>query len=229
MMRGLFVTGTDTGVGKTIVCAALMHRYRKLCSLRYWKPLQTGVEEEDDTATVRKLGECANTEILDQGVRLKHPVSPHLAAQLEGETIELARVCGIPSRHSGELCWIVEGAGGALVPINDSALMVHLMKMLGLPVLIVARTELGTINHTLLTVQALRSRELQIAGVVLVGEPRPGTREAIEQHGEVTVVEEMPRFSELTSAALGTWASMNLDSHNRIPGFIKGERVRYAC
>jgi dethiobiotin synthase len=225
MMRGLFVTGTDTGVGKTIVCAALMHRYRQFCSLRYWKPVQTGVQEEDDTATVRNLGECADAEILDQGVRLKHPLSPHLAAQMEGETIELARVCGIPSGYSRELCWVVEGAGGALVPINDRALMVNLMKMLGLPVLIVARTELGTINHTLLTIQALRSRELQIAGVVLVGEPRPGTREAIEQHGEVIVVGEMPRFVELTSDALETWAGANLDSDSRIAGFVKSERA----
>ena len=228
-MRGLFVTGTDTGVGKTIVCAALMHRSRQFFALRYWKPVQTGVEEEDDTATVRKLGKCADSEILDQGVRLKHPLSPHLAAQLEGETIELARVCRIPSGHAQEFCWIVEGAGGALVPINDSSLMINLMKMLGLPVVIVARTELGTINHTLLTIQAVRSRELQIAGVVLVGDHSPGTREAIERHGEVTIVGEMPRFVELTPAGLGVWACANLDPNDRLADFMQSGRAKHAC
>jgi dethiobiotin synthetase len=229
MMRGLFVTGTDTGVGKTIVCAALMHRYRQFFALRYWKPVQTGVEEEDDTATVRKLGKCADSEVLDQGVRLKHPLSPHLAAQLEGETIELARVCRIPSGHSKEFCWIVEGAGGALVPISDSSLMINLMEMLELPMVVVARTELGTINHSLLTIQALRSLELQIAGVVLVGQTRPGTREAIEQHGKVTVVGEMPHFVELTAGGLGAWACANLDPNDRLTDFIQLGQAKHAC
>src|ERR1700733_1783553 len=89
MIRGLFVTGTDTGVGKTVVSAALMHRYRAGIPLRYWKPIQTGIEQDDDTAEVERLGDCRSGEIQRAGIRLRHPVSPHLAARLNGTTIAL--------------------------------------------------------------------------------------------------------------------------------------------
>lgn len=223
-MLGLFVTGTDTGVGKTAVCSALMHRYRKLFSLRYWKPVQTGVEEHDDTATVRTLGECSEAEILDQGARFKHPLSPHLAARLDGETLELARICQLPVGQAGKHKWIVEGAGGVLVPVNDTDFVTDLMKSLGLPVVIAARASLGTINHTLLTIEALRNRQLRIAGVVMVGEELQGNREAIEHYGKVEVLGEMPWFHELTAAALASWSYACLDPDNRLPEFMEIER-----
>jgi len=228
-MRGLFVTGTDTNVGKTVVCAALMHRYRQHFPLRYWKPVQTGVEEADDTATVRHLGDCTDVEILDQGVRLRHPLSPHIAAELEGETIELARVCRIAAGQSQKFNWIVEGAGGVLVPLNDRALMINLMKILELPVVVVARTELGTINHTLLTIEALKQRELPIVGLVLVGDPQAGTRKAIERHGKVTVLGELPRLNELNSQTLGTWARTQLDPRDQVSKFLQWQLAKRAC
>src|SRR5579863_3409206 len=94
-MKGLFVTGTDTGVGKTIAAAALMHRYRDAAPLRYWKPIQTGIEIDDDTAAVRRMGACAEQEILAAGVRLRKPVSPHLAARWAGRRIDLAELRGV--------------------------------------------------------------------------------------------------------------------------------------
>src|SRR2546430_2177 len=87
--RGFFVTGTDTGVGKTVVSAALMITLRSAGPLRYWKPIQTGIEQDDDTATVASLARCAAGELLTSGVRLPRPVSPHLAARLSGTTIDL--------------------------------------------------------------------------------------------------------------------------------------------
>jgi dethiobiotin synthetase len=226
-MRGVFVTGTDTNVGKTIVCAALMHRYRKDFPVRYWKPVQTGIEEQDDTAEVRRLAECEDHEILDQGVRLKHPASPHLAAELEGETIELARVCRIPRNQTRNSCWIVEGAGGVLVPLNKRDLMISLMKVLGLPVVVVARTELGTINHTLLTIEALRTREMPIAGIILVGQPRLGTRTAIEQHSNAVVLGEMPHFAELTVQTLARWAIKHLDPRDHIAKYLNWQLAKH--
>ena len=91
MPRGLFVTGTDTNVGKTVVAAALMRRYRGQAPLRYWKPIQTGIEndEGDDTATVVRLASCTAGEILADGIRLPRPVSPHLAAQWSGVSIAI--------------------------------------------------------------------------------------------------------------------------------------------
>ena len=108
-MKGLFVTGTDTNVGKTIVSAALMHRFRASCVLRYWKPIQTGIEQDDDTETVRRLGGCVEREVFAEGVRLPMPVSPHLAAERAGVTIDLRGL--VPAQPDDTAAWIVEGAG----------------------------------------------------------------------------------------------------------------------
>ena len=206
MPRGLFVTGTDTGVGKSVVSATLFHRFREGRTLRYWKPIQTGIESDDDTADVARLAGCDDSEIFDHGVRLARPVSPHLAARLSGYVIDVGQLLKACGREGRDTRWIVEGAGGVLVPINDHETMADLMVRLGLPVIVVARTALGTINHTLLTLEALRSRALEIAGVVMVGPQDTGAREAIERYGRVIVLGEMPIFVSLTAAALATWA-----------------------
>ena len=217
MTKGLFITGTDTNIGKTVVAAALMHRYRKDLSLRYWKPIQTGIEQDDDTAVVRLLGKCADTEIWDRGVRLKYAVSPDLAAQLNGTRIEMRSVCLTLLANGGEkVSWIIEGAGGALVPVNEREQMVELPRALALPVLIVAANRLGTINHTLLTIEALRKRALVIAGVVLVGPKDDHNRAAIESHGSVSVLGEMPHFDEFDSDVIRKWARTQLDPQNQL-------------
>jgi dethiobiotin synthase len=214
-MTGLFVTGTDTGVGKTVVCAALMHRLRARAAVRYWKPVQTGVEIDDDAATVRTLGACGASEVPELGVRLPQPLSPHLAARLAGQRLDLADlVSQVNGRDPAR--WIVEGAGGALVPLNDDHLMVDLMVALAAPVLVVSRTTLGTINHTLLTLETLRARRLPIAGVVMVGEPSADNRSAIERFGGAPVLGEMPVFDPLTPDAVRGWALGGLDPEGRL-------------
>jgi len=191
-VRGLFVTGTDTGVGKTVLSAALMLRYPEA---RYWKPIQTG---PDDDST--EVGRLSGGQVLDKGIRLPDPVSPHLAARLAGMTIE------IPSRATDGAVYIVEGAGGVLVPLNDTQTMVDLMARFGLPVVVAARTSLGTINHTLLTVEVLRARGLRVAGVAMIGTGNADNRAAIEHYGNVAVIAEMPHFDPLTPEALRRWA-----------------------
>src|SRR5258708_24462112 len=156
--------------------------------MRYWKPIQTGIESDDDTETVRRLGGCTEQEIFAQGVRLPKPVSPHLAARWAGERIDLRTLEAI--RTDDGSAWIVEGAGGLLVPINDSQTMADWIGLLGLPVVVAARSVLGTINHTLLTLEALRSRSLRIAGVLMIGEPNADNREAIEHYGCLPVIGE---------------------------------------
>jgi dethiobiotin synthetase len=210
--RGLFVTGTDTGVGKTVVSAALVALYRRRERVCYWKPVQTGIEQSDDTAEVGRLARCAEGELLADGARLPRPVSPHLAARLAGRSLTLAGIVepiGRMAREAGAPApfWIVEGAGGVLVPIDDHATMADVMSMLGLPVVIVARTAVGTINHTLLTIEALRRRDLAIAGVVMSGAPDAGAREAIEHHGRVSVLAEVPLLEPLDSDAIDRWAA----------------------
>ncbi len=215
MPRGLFVTGTDTGVGKTVVAASLLHRYRTGRLLRYWKPIQTGVESDDDTADVAWMAGCHERELFRHGVRLPRPVSPHLAARLSGCTIDADQLLEAFLRESHDARWIVEGAGGVLVPINDRETMADLMVRLSLPVVIVARTALGTINQTLLTVEALRLRELEVAGVVLVGRQDADACEAIERYGRVAILGQMPTFTPLTFSALATWVPQ-LDPTDRL-------------
>lgn len=220
-MRGVFVTGTDTNVGKTIVAAACMHRYRDATRLRYWKPVQTGIEQDDDTATVRKLGACLDEEILNVGVRLPRPLSPHLAAQLERERIEVRDLLRLVRQNSMDRGWVIEGAGGVMVPLNETDLVIDLMEQLALPVIIAARSGLGTINHTLLTLNNVRSRGLQTAGVVMVGVADHNNRKAIEHYGEVAVLGEMPHFESLTSSILKRWAQAELDPDNLLEEIFK--------
>jgi dethiobiotin synthase len=188
-VRGLFVTGTDTNVGKTVLSAALMLRYPEAT---YWKPIQTG--PDSDTAEVRRL---SGAQVVDQGIRHPDPVSPHLSHT----RIDLRSL--LPH---GDGIYIVEGAGGVLVPVNETETMADFMVMLGMPVIVATRTTLGTINHTLLTIEALRVRSLTIAGVVMIGDAHPTNRAAIERYGRVPVIAEMPRFNPLLPDALQTWA-----------------------
>ena len=229
MFRGVFVTGTDTGVGKTVVCAALMHRYRSLrprsgtsrVAVRYWKPVQTGIERGDDTREVQRLGGCSPREILQDGVRLRRPLSPHLAARLSGVTIDIRTLLDGLAAQPQSSRWIVEGAGGALVPINDSELMTDLMVRLALPLVVVARSRLGTINHTLLTLEALEARSLAVAGVVMVGGRNLENRRAIETYGRVQVLGELPRLDPLTPRALARWAASELDVAGRLQEWMR--------
>ncbi len=188
-MRGVFVTGTDTNVGKTVVSAWAC----KSWGLSYWKPVQTGCEEDDDTATVARLAGCPTHA---PRWRLKAPLAPLPAAELEGQVIRLEDF----TLPEGPV--LVEGAGGILVPLTATAMMTDLMARLGLPVLVAARSGLGTINHTLLTLEALRARALPILGVVLVGPPNAGNRQAIEQFGKVQVLGELPPLSPLDLTGL---------------------------
>jgi dethiobiotin synthetase len=219
-MRGLFVTGTGTNIGKTITSAALLCRYRATGPLRYWKPVQTGIPEDDDTATVRDLASCADEEICGSGVRLPRPLSPHLSARLSGVKIAIPEVMKLARPLDADRRSIVEGAGGVLVPLNASEFMADLIVALALPALVVASSQLGTINHTLLTLEALRKRSIPVAGVILVGELNPENRRDIETFGDVPVVGEMPPFDPLTPAALSHWSTRELDCGGQLERFF---------
>jgi dethiobiotin synthetase len=210
-MTGLFITGTDTNVGKTVVSAAVLHRYRKTANLCYWKPIQTGFPEDDDTAIVHTLGSCSEQEICREGMRLPRPLSPHLSAEYCGTDIDMESLLRPIKAHANSRSWIVEGAGGVLVPLNARQLMIDLIATLSLPALIVAGSQLGMINHTLLTLTTLRSRLIPVAGVLLTGEPNADNRRSIETYGKVPVLGEIPRFSALTADTLGDWACTQLD------------------
>lgn len=196
MAQRYFITGTDTGVGKTVLsallCAAL--------EAAYWKPIQTGTEVDSDSETVRALAGLASEKICLESYRFAPPVSPHLAARLAGVRIDLAKI-KLPAAV-GDAPLIVEGAGGVLVPVNEKDLIVDLMRQLELPVLLAARSSLGTINHTTLSLAALRNAGVEVAGVVMIGAPNVENRAAIEEYGKVHVVGEIPWLTEINRAAL---------------------------
>lgn len=231
-MRGIFVTGTDTGVGKTVVSAALMLRYRDEASLRYWKPIQTGIEQDDDTREVVRLSRGRDDHVLTCGVRLPGLVSPHLAARRAGTRVTvrtLLEMCEregarstVPASAAPPARWIIEGAGGTLVPINERETMADLMQALNLPVVVAARSALGTINHTCMTIEVLRRRMLRVAGVVMVGEPNDENRLAIEKYGAAEVIAQMPRFNPLTAEALEAWVHKEFDRSGAL--FVGGLR-----
>lgn len=212
------MTGTDTGIGKTVIAAALLVRYRPL-SLRYWKPIQTGIEQDDDTETVRALAGLA-ARPLCQGVRLRGMLSPHLAAKLDGRRIDLDPLLALAHAQSDTDRFVVEGAGGVLVPVNQSTLMVDLMRALRLPALVVARSTLGTINHTLLTLEALRARGLAIAGVVMNGPPNDDNREAIEAYGATRVLGQVPALDRVDSETIDRIA-MAIDPDGRLLEYVR--------
>lgn len=199
MPSRFFITGTDTGVGKTIVSALLCAALDAV----YWKPIQTGTQEGTDRDTVVKLARIPPTRTILEAYAFAAPVSPHLAARLSNVRIDIRKI-RVPEiiRSNNRDSLIVEGAGGALVPINRTQLMTDLMRQLKLPVLLVSRTALGTINHTLLSLASLRASHLKIRGVVMVGVPNVENRKAIEHYGEIEVLGTLPPLKKINRTKL---------------------------
>jgi dethiobiotin synthetase len=193
-LQGFFVTGTDTDVGKTIVSAWLLTHL----DADYWKPVQAGTEPETDSVTVRRLAGVGADRILTEAYILPEAMAPHEAARRAGVTIDMAKV----DPPATNRLIVVEGAGGMLVPLTGEGYVIDLAGQLELPVLLVARSTLGTINHTLLSIEALRRRGLPLAGVVMNGPETPHNRTAIEHYGAVNVIAEIPWLQSVTRATL---------------------------
>ncbi len=197
-MKRYFITGTDTGVGKTLVSALIT----KVVDGCYWKPIQSGIAEEiSDRDTVQTLTDLPQDRFFSSIYELQAALSPNHAALRENIEIDIER-CEIP------VCdrpLITEGAGGVFVPLNQHHCMLDLMTRLNFPVIIVSRGTLGTINHTLLTIEALRQRNIPICGVVFNGELNPENQKTIEEWGNVRTLFHVPRFSEIEKNNLQTW------------------------
>ena len=206
-MAGVFVTGTDTEVGKTVASSLLVATLRRFGRVGYWKPIQTGIEQDDDTAEVRRLAACTDDEIVDRGVRLPRPLSPHLSARLADQEIDVDSLIRLGHSLSKDRFWVVEGAGGLLVPLNDSEVLADLIAALELPTVIAARSGLGTINHTLLTLAELRRRSIPVAGVVMLGQPNPENRAAVEFYGNTEVLAEIPVLRPLDADSIAEVAA----------------------
>ena len=188
-----FLTGTDTEVGKTVICAWLMVHYK----YHYWKPIQSGMDSPD-IRTIQEITGFDDSFFFPPAYELQQPLSPHESAKRDGIKIELANFL-LPRKGTK---FIVEGAGGILVPINEKYFIVDIMKKLKLPILLVARSGLGTINHTLLTVSELKKRNLLLRGIILNGERNQSNKEAIEKYSGVSVVSELEPIKTLDRKTL---------------------------
>ncbi|MFC7053195.1 dethiobiotin synthase [Hansschlegelia quercus] len=194
MTLRLVVTGTDTGIGKTVFAAGLT----AALGASYWKPVQAGLDDETDSETVARLARLPPERVIPEAWRLKTPASPHLAAEIDGVEIDADAL--EPPPADGPL--VIEGAGGLLVPLNRRTLTIDLFARWGFPVVLVARTALGTINHTLLSLEALKRRGVPIAGVAFVGERHDENAKAIAGFSGVPVLGRLPALDPLTSETL---------------------------
>ena len=194
MSARIVVSGTDTGVGKTVFSAALAGALDGY----YWKPVQAGLEEETDSQTVLRLSGLAPERVLPEAYRLRTPASPHFAAELDGITID-HRTLEVPN---ADRPLVIEGAGGLLVPLTRDVTYLDLMARWRLPVVLCARTALGTINHSLLSIEALRTRDVAILGVSFIGEENVGTERIIIDMGKVKRLGRLSYVAPLTRATL---------------------------
>ncbi|MBI5173879.1 MAG: dethiobiotin synthase [Candidatus Melainabacteria bacterium] len=200
----IFVTGTNTNIGKTVVAAILVSGLKA----RYWKPIQSGISEPPDAPTdsiwISSKLRLNSDRIIDESYVLQMPASPHLSAKNEGRQISLQKILqDFQKIHSREPL-IVEGAGGVLVPINEDELLIDLIKALNIPVLVVAGAKLGTINHTLLTIEALANRSIPILGIVINGERNSPVKNSIEFYSRVPVLAEIPDLISINELSLAT-------------------------
>jgi len=186
----VFITGTDTDIGKTLVSSWLcLHS-----GFSYFKPIQSGSLNETDSEIVARLsGATIHPEIY----RLKEPLSPHQAANIDLVEIDLLNI-KLPVKER----MIVEGAGGLMVPLNQKHFVIDLIKHLNLPVILVAKSGLGTINHTLLSIEALKRRNLPLQGIILTGPINPLNRASLEKYGDVPVLAELPQLLKIDQKSL---------------------------
>lgn len=211
-MDGVFVTGIDTGVGKTAICAGLLKLLYGTRKIAYWKPVQTGTIVGDDTAEVKRLTGLGTDAFMEPAYRFPDPLSPHWAAKKWGKTIELdPMVRTFEEKKKTGTFMLVEGAGGLLVPLNGEHLLVDLIQRIKLSILICAEDRVGAINQTLLTLNAARDLKIPILGVILTKSRRNlGNAEAISQFGKVEILAEFDPFDDLRTLVASVGGNQRL-------------------
>lgn len=187
----IFITGTDTNVGKTVVSSWLCLHSR----YDYYKPIQTGAIEGTDSQVVRLL---TNARTYPETYIFQAPVSPHEAAMLENSVIDMYSMT-LPKSDN----LIIEGAGGVLVPISPARLFIDLIQYMQVPVILVTASKLGMINHTLLSLEALRLRSIEVLGVIINGLCSPATVQAITSFGNTKILAHLPHLPNVSGDSLG--------------------------
>ncbi len=190
MAEKYFVTGIGTGIGKTICSAVLVEKLKA----DYWKPIQSGDLEQSDSLSIKSLISNTKTVIHPEKYRLTQPLSPHLSAKLDGVEIELKQL--IPPTTQNNL--IIEGAGGLMVPLNEEELILDLIKNLAVEVIVVSQNYLGSINHTLLTINTLKQHHVKIKGIVFSGEENLESQRYILKYSGLHLIGRIPFLNNLS-------------------------------
>lgn len=196
-MGGVFITGTDTDVGKTFISALLV----KAWGSNYWKPIQTGLNSCPlDTDTVKQLTGLSGSHFETPQVELQEPLSPWRASISENYSISIDDLV-IPQRfNESDRPLVLEGAGGLFVPISETTIITDLIQKLNYPVILVARSELGTINHTLLSIEHLRKRNIKILGIILNGKLNADNATAITHFAkDIPIILQIPEVDLSTT------------------------------
>lgn len=197
MSKQFAITGIGTDVGKTVVSSIVAEALKAT----YWKPVQAGDLDNSDSIKVARY--TSNVTVLEEGFKLTEPMSPHAAAEIDGVHIELADL-KLPAIESN---FIVEGAGGLMVPLNSEGLtFADAIEAWGLPTIVVSRHYLGSINHSLLTIEVLKARGIKIAGIIFVGDENKATESIILKHAAVNMIARIPMAENLDKAFIADQA-----------------------
>jgi len=210
-MRSRFVVaGTDTDVGKTVFAAALVAALDGC----YWKPVQCGLAGGTDAEVVARLSGLAPARILPEVYRLATPASPHLAAERDGIEIDVERLA-LPA---GECPLVVEPAGGLMAPLTRRFLQIDLIARWNAPVILCASTRLGTINHSLLSIEALKRRAVPLLGIAFIGDEQADSQRTIVEMGNVPLLGRLPLIDPLTPATLRAAFDQNFNRAHFLEG-----------
>lgn len=192
--KKVFVTGIGTGVGKTVVATVLAEALHA----DYWKPIQTGDAEGNDSDLVKSLLHDGNIKVHTEAYRFAFPSSPHYAAQLESTAIDIQRILIPQTQHK----LVIEGAGGLFVPLNEKETMADLVTLLNAPIILVVNNYLGSINHTLLTLEAIQRRNMRIAGIIFNGDNYLDNEEIIQKFTTVPVIGKVNSLKQVTRESI---------------------------
>jgi len=206
----IVVTGTDTGIGKTVFAAALASALDGY----YWKPIQSGLEDETDSDAVRRLSALPAERILPERYRLRTPASPHLAARIDGVAIDAERF-DLPATARP---LVIEGAGGLLVPLTRELTYIDVLARWRAPLALCARTTLGTINHTLLSIEAIRVRGIPLLGVAFIGDENTSSEDIIVALGRTRRLGRLPFLTQLSAGSLKAVFA----AHFNVKDFLEG-------
>ncbi len=210
------ICGTDTDIGKTLISSFFVRGLNAF----YWKPIQSGIESATDSQTIEKLARINKEKIINEAYVFTKPLSPHWAAEIDQKTIDF-NFLQLPTVNDS---LIVETAGGLMVPLTRNFLQIDQIKKWGLPVILVCKSSLGTLNHTLLSIEALQKRNINILGLVVNGEKHLDNPKTLVEFSRLPVIAEFPYLPKVDSNNLDIlWKELNIK--NKLVSILNSKAI----